>query len=688
MFGKGKSSSKANKADEELAKKLHEELNLGHVQDDNRKNREDSGSILPKEIQTILKSVQLFISEALSTTCCGCGKPLIQELSVPDWIEKWKSNGSKSATGCKCRCGVLTCLGCGEGAQLGNPKYIAEYEGIKLDYCCTKGALLVAWIVLCHYDNMELMLQGRNQQNQAAAKQMQASRGPSTGKGTGYGGSMLIMQSNPFAYDAIHSAVAADEGYRRRGLQQALNFRQADAETDGLTKWILGVLVELLPRRNNTTKRVNPIMASMIELSLLQDRVGELLRNDSLQDVDKRAYLYFAAFEFVGRLGANPKLDYLVTEDRFRKKQSAGLYTISLADCGGKGKEKAQSYLTVASRSEGMAASLVSCLTNLAKQSTVLISGSNQAAAGGNIREIAQTVNKLQTRLGGATARAAKITTLQEYHREHCLARKNNVAGYLCSHMARLAQQVNNPAKGRISRLVTEASEMTTSLAEGIFVRVDEDRPDIMKALIIGPDDTPYEGGLFEFDIVCGPQYPFAPPSVWFLTTGQGRVGFNPNLYATGKVCLSLIGTWPGAPESQWQPGVSTIASVLVSIQSMILWQWPYENEPGHEDAHSSRSPALRAACFNYNKEQRANTLKYATLEWLTRREMRDGLWGDVVRSYFRFCGGKVVESARRWEEESSGGLMGFGRGRGFAEALEMEVERMKGEKGVGVRTR
>lgn len=47
--------------------------------------------------------------------------------------------------------------------------------------------------------------------------------------------------------------------------------------------------------------------------------------------------------------------------------------------------------------------------------------------------------------------------------------------------MAKLAAQVHNPASGRMKRLVTEASEMVTSLPEGVFVRVDEDRPDVMK---------------------------------------------------------------------------------------------------------------------------------------------------------------------------------------------------------------
>ncbi|KAJ1465150.1 hypothetical protein T484DRAFT_1866170, partial [Baffinella frigidus] len=41
---------------------------------------------------------------------------------------------------------------------------------------------------------------------------------------------------------------------------------------------------------------------------------------------------------------------------------------------------------------------------------------------------------------------------------------------------------------------------------------------------------------LFEFDILLGPSYPSAPPSVQLITTGRGTIRFNPNLYECGKV--------------------------------------------------------------------------------------------------------------------------------------------------------
>ncbi len=62
-----------------------------------------------------------------------------------------------------------------------------------------------------------------------------------------------------------------------------------------------------------------------------------------------------------------------------------------------------------------------------------------------------------------------------------------------------------------------------------------------MRALIAGPEGTPYAGGLFAFDIWFPAGYPNVPPLMLLETTGQGRVRFNPNLYADGKViCLPI----------------------------------------------------------------------------------------------------------------------------------------------------
>ncbi len=98
--------------------------------------------------------------------------------------------------------------------------------------------------------------------------------------------------------------------------------------------------------------------------------------------------------------------------------------------------------------------------------------------------------------------------------------------------------------KERTKRIAKELASLQNSLptnaSNSIFVCVDEGRCDIMKVLITGPDETPYQNGVFEFDIFFPSSYPFSAPKVAFLTTGGGTVRFNPNLYNDGKFLFYL----------------------------------------------------------------------------------------------------------------------------------------------------
>lgn len=76
----------------------------------------------------------------------------------------------------------------------------------------------------------------------------------------------------------------------------------------------------------------------------------------------------------------------------------------------------------------------------------------------------------------------------------------------------------------------------------GVFAVCEETNMRFVHALIVGPADTPYEGGLFYFIMKCPTDYPIHPPKVKLLTTNGGKVRFNPNLYENGKVCLSILG--------------------------------------------------------------------------------------------------------------------------------------------------
>lgn len=113
------------------------------------------------------------------------------------------------------------------------------------------------------------------------------------------------------------------------------------------------------------------------------------------------------------------------------------------------------------------------------------------------------------------------------------------------------------------------------------------DDTDILKgyALIIGTSDTPYFAGNYFFELTFPYNYPYSPPKVKYCTNGN-NVRFHPNLYVSGKVCVSLLNTWSG---EQWT-SCQTISSILLTICS-ILTKDPLLNEPGVTNGHCDMDP-------------------------------------------------------------------------------------------------
>ena len=129
-------------------------------------------------------------------------------------------------------------------------------------------------------------------------------------------------------------------------------------------------------------------------------------------------------------------------------------------------------------------------------------------------------------------------------------------------------------------RIAKENGIIQQSLPDGVFVRTWESRLDLLRVLIIGPHDTPYEFAPFIFDLQYGAQFPTSPPSAFFhsWTGNLGRV--NPNLYEDGTICLSLLGTWNADKHNEaWSSKDSTVLQLIVSLMGLVLVKEPYYSE-------------------------------------------------------------------------------------------------------------
>ncbi|KAH9939239.1 ubiquitin conjugating enzyme family protein [Epithele typhae] len=205
----------------------------------------------------------------------------------------------------------------------------------------------------------------------------------------------------------------------------------------------------------------------------------------------------------------------------------------------------------------------------------------------------------------------------------------------------------NSDIPKRSLAIAKELAVLTTNLPvawnSSIFLRVDETRVDVIKALITGPEGTPYYNGCYLFDVFLGPNYNQSPPSVKYMTTNGGKFRFNPNLYADGKVCLSLLGTWSGPG---WIAGKSTLLQVLISIQSMILCDEPYLNEPGW--ANSGGTPKSIA----YSANVKRMVVRTAMLGNLRNPPEP---FGDVIRTHFRLKARSMIAQLDKWLAEDDG---------------------------------
>jgi ubiquitin-conjugating enzyme E2 D/E len=77
------------------------------------------------------------------------------------------------------------------------------------------------------------------------------------------------------------------------------------------------------------------------------------------------------------------------------------------------------------------------------------------------------------------------------------------------------------------------------------------------EAMIFGPADSPFQGGLFRLSIHFPSDYPFKPPIITFKT----KI-YHPNINASGGICLDIL-------KGQWSPAL-TISKVLLSILSLL----------------------------------------------------------------------------------------------------------------------
>ncbi|PSN72288.1 hypothetical protein BS50DRAFT_569813 [Corynespora cassiicola Philippines] len=207
-------------------------------------------------------------------------------------------------------------------------------------------------------------------------------------------------------------------------------------------------------------------------------------------------------------------------------------------------------------------------------------------------------------------------------------------------------------------RIAKEHKILRSSLPPGIFVRTWESRLDLIRVLMIGPSDTPYEYAPFVIDFHIGSDYPQHPPEAFFHSWTNGNGPVNPNLYEDGKICLSLLGTWHADERNEsWSPAKSTLLQVLVSIMGLVLVKEPYYNEAGYDVHREAPETKLNSALYTERAYFRARAfIAYAlTNEVQPFTEELRYMYRDQSPGAPRLLD-KAIDAAKEVIERSSGG--------------------------------
>ena len=133
-------------------------------------------------------------------------------------------------------------------------------------------------------------------------------------------------------------------------------------------------------------------------------------------------------------------------------------------------------------------------------------------------------------------------------------------------------------------RLFTEYKTLSTEPPDGITAGpLSEDDLFTWEALIQGPSETPFEGGIFPAELKFPKDYPLSPPTMRFTCDM-----YHPNVYSNGMVCISILHA-PGEDQwgyekasERWSP-IQSVEKILISVMSMLAE--PNDESPANVEA-------------------------------------------------------------------------------------------------------
>ncbi|XP_044727384.1 ubiquitin-conjugating enzyme E2 T-like [Chrysoperla carnea] len=152
----------------------------------------------------------------------------------------------------------------------------------------------------------------------------------------------------------------------------------------------------------------------------------------------------------------------------------------------------------------------------------------------------------------------------------------------------------------KFQRIKRELFRMNSTPTQGISCTPkDENTLDVLTAVIIGPQCTPYENGTFQLEIHIPDKYPFVPPMIKFVTPI-----YHPNIDNAGRICMDNLKM---PPKGTWAPQIA-LENLLISIR--LLMTNPNPDDPLMPDI----AEEYKSSREQFESKAREYTKKYAII--------------------------------------------------------------------------
>lgn len=155
---------------------------------------------------------------------------------------------------------------------------------------------------------------------------------------------------------------------------------------------------------------------------------------------------------------------------------------------------------------------------------------------------------------------------------------------------------MQEPVPGKICATADRANSNEWNNFLGISAVPDESNARYFHVIVTGPEDSPFEGGLFKLELFLPEDYPMSAPKVRFIT----KI-YHPNIDRLGRICLDIL-------KDKWSPALQ-IRTVLLSIQALL--SAPNPDDPLANDV---------AELWKVNEAEAIRNAK----EWTQRYAMED----------------------------------------------------------------